>query len=396
MNNYKRHYFELKGKSAENILHGLALKTFLSYWCFLNPRLENGKELCDLLVVFDGVAIIWQVKNIKTDKNDEYNKREVEKNFRQLYGAKRKLFELESKISLINKNRKLKEIDVTTIKEIFLIAVFIGESQIHNRFPIHEKKFPVHVFMGKSIQILLNELDTVSDFLNYLKERERFFLQEKSRKIIFGGEEDLLGFYLDNDKHLHAPNDPKTILTMCDYWDGFRNSEKYLSKKKEDDISYFWDSLVDKSKGRIEDSENYERLARIMARPDRYERRHLSKAFLEARLNAHKEKCFRRILISNNIVYCFLFENDSTIRSREKHLAIVCWIVKGMYPKNKIVGIATEPQFEFKSVYDFVLIDNLHWTEDDQKHSEQLQKEFGYFLEPVKQPFQEPEYPIKN
>lgn len=52
-------YFDQKGKNAENILYHLAKKTFLVDWCYLNPELPNKKELCDLLVVYDEIAIIW-------------------------------------------------------------------------------------------------------------------------------------------------------------------------------------------------------------------------------------------------------------------------------------------------------------------------------------------------
>jgi len=34
-------------------------------WCYPNPKLPDGKELCDLLVVFDDKAIICQIKNLK-------------------------------------------------------------------------------------------------------------------------------------------------------------------------------------------------------------------------------------------------------------------------------------------------------------------------------------------
>lgn len=60
-----KNYFYLKGKNAEKILHDLAIKTFLADWCYLNPQLPDKKELCDLLVVFDNIAIIWQIKDLK-------------------------------------------------------------------------------------------------------------------------------------------------------------------------------------------------------------------------------------------------------------------------------------------------------------------------------------------
>ena len=57
MANGERDYFDLKGKKAEQVLYELAAKTFLADWCYLNPRLPDGKELCDLLVIFNDVAI---------------------------------------------------------------------------------------------------------------------------------------------------------------------------------------------------------------------------------------------------------------------------------------------------------------------------------------------------
>ncbi|HLG30988.1 MAG TPA: hypothetical protein VI387_12330, partial [Candidatus Brocadiales bacterium] len=65
-------YFYLKGKNAEDLVHNLAIKTFFTDWCYLNPMLPDGKELCDLLVVFDEVAIIWMIKDLKLDEYGKY------------------------------------------------------------------------------------------------------------------------------------------------------------------------------------------------------------------------------------------------------------------------------------------------------------------------------------
>jgi hypothetical protein len=56
------HYFREKGERAEAIIHNLATKTFLTDWCYPNPKKPEGKEICDLMVVFDDIAIIWQIK----------------------------------------------------------------------------------------------------------------------------------------------------------------------------------------------------------------------------------------------------------------------------------------------------------------------------------------------
>src|SRR6266516_1626826 len=117
-----KHHFTTKGKNAEQVLSDLAQQTFLADWCFLNPLLPNGKELCDLLVVFDEVAIIWQVKDLKLDNNGNANRREVEKNLRQLSGARRQLFDIKTPIELYNPRRKREVFDPSSSEEVHLIS----------------------------------------------------------------------------------------------------------------------------------------------------------------------------------------------------------------------------------------------------------------------------------
>ncbi|RZD14008.1 MAG: hypothetical protein EVJ47_07150 [Candidatus Acidulodesulfobacterium ferriphilum] len=82
-NSFSKDFFNIKGKNAEELIHELATKSFFIDWCFPNPKLPDNKELCDLLVIFDDIAIIFQIKNLKL-KNGKYNKSEVKKNIKQL------------------------------------------------------------------------------------------------------------------------------------------------------------------------------------------------------------------------------------------------------------------------------------------------------------------------
>jgi len=79
---FSKKRFNLKGKNSEKLVHDLALKTFLTDWCYLNPTLPSGKELCDLLVVYDEVALIWQIKDLKLDEEGRYRNREVIRNLK--------------------------------------------------------------------------------------------------------------------------------------------------------------------------------------------------------------------------------------------------------------------------------------------------------------------------
>ncbi len=305
-------YFSDKGKNAELFLHEKISKVFLSNWVFLNPKLPNGKELCDFLIVYDDIIIIWQTKDIKIDAEGMYNKKSVEKNFRQLAGAKRQLYELKTSMALENVHRNIKNINISSYKKTYLISTFTGSEQVFID-PIEElKSHAIHVFTETAILTLLTELDTVNDFLNYLIEREKLFLTEKSFNTIISTEEDLLGYYLINNRKLIQNEGESTGVIATDIWQKFSTSKAYLDRKNSNKTSYFWDSLIDETKGKQEDAENYEKIAREMARLDREERGYLSKCFLEAKCNAINRKSFRRLLSYNGVTYCFLFQNETS------------------------------------------------------------------------------------
>src|SRR5260370_32223074 len=140
------HYCREKGATAEKVIHQLATKTFFIDWCYPNPKKPDGKELCDLLVVFDDTVLIWQIKDLKVDGNGRYKESEVEKNLRQLSGARRTLFDLKSPVALSNPRRGIEEFDPALIKHVHLISVLMGEGEGVFPFLQEFKKHLVHGF----------------------------------------------------------------------------------------------------------------------------------------------------------------------------------------------------------------------------------------------------------
>ena len=47
------------GTPTERLLSTLCEKTFLKLWTWANPRQDDGKELCDLLAIFDNHIFIF-------------------------------------------------------------------------------------------------------------------------------------------------------------------------------------------------------------------------------------------------------------------------------------------------------------------------------------------------
>lgn len=392
--NISKDYFNLKGKRAEEFVQHLALKTFLTDWCYLNPKRPNNDELCELLVVFDDIAIIWQVKDLKLNKQGKYRNREVNKNIGQLSGARRQLFTSKTPVELENPRRGKEPFDATTIKEIYLISALLGEGEDWFPFVEYIKNYTVHVFTRDFTQIVLNELNTISDFTNYLRRKEALIRQDK-RFIILGGEEELLAVYLGHNRSFKKLDEANLITIGQGCWENFQNSQEYKAKNKQDKKSYLWDEIISIVP---EGSPEYERVARELARPNRFERRCLSKAYLDAYVkaaNTNKGSVVRRTFDLNGVTYCFIFGDDSEPPGKRKGmLRWMCYIARGTYKENrKVLGIATEKQGSPTYSYDFVLLDMPEWTEENQKEMEKAQKETGILLDPIINIAHEDEYP---
>jgi len=391
---FSRSRFNLKGKNAEKLVHHLALKTFLTDWCYLNPPRPSGQQLCDLLVVYDEVAVIWQIKDLKLDEEGRYRNREVNKNLRQLSGARRQLFTLKMPVELENPRRGKELFEATGIKEIYLISALLGEGEEAFSFVEHIKNYTVHVFTRDFTQLILSELDTVNDFTNYLRAKETLIKSDK-QLIILGGEEGLLAFYLMNNKSFDRLKEATNVLLDQGSWEKFRNSQEYREKKKQDRISYGWDSIINRVH---EASPEYEVVARELARSSRFERRVLSKAYFDAYVLADKDKIhnlLRRTFTLNGVTYCFLFADDTKPREHRKGmLTWMCYIARGTYKSNKkVIGIATEKKASPACSYDFVLLDMPEWTEQNQREMEKVQQETGILLSPETSIVHEDEYP---
>jgi len=84
-------------------------------------------------------------------------------------------------------------------------------------------------------------------------------------------------------------------------WEHLQSRPEYQAKKKEDKISYLWDGII--SRAHESSSIEYEKVARELARPNRVQKRLLSKTFLDARLKAHNDithNSYRRIVVSDD------------------------------------------------------------------------------------------------
>lgn len=280
---------------SERLLARLAKHSFLSLWSYSNlftnegQRSGNGdgKELCDLLVVFGHHVLIFSDKHCEFPDGAQLSlawsrwyRRAVEKSARQLVGAQSWIRRFPDRVFLDKTCSKPFPLTLPAQSEVrfHLIAVtrgayracrafFSGQStgslMINTRvFGNEHRQHPftvgrvlsqgpfIHVFDELTLNVVLRELDTITDLVEYLERKERL-LTHPSRAIMASGEEQLVAMYMTrlnssgNHDFVDIPDDADGVYIDEGHWEEFIKNPQYRAKKSADEISYAWDRLIE-------------------------------------------------------------------------------------------------------------------------------------------------------
>jgi len=417
---------------SERALANLARKAFLSLWSYPNVFTDegrangkgDGKELCDLLVVFGNDVLLFSDKNcaFRSDIDvavawPRWYRNAIDKSAKQLAGAEKFLKTFPQRVFLDKGCKAPLPIQLPDPGEAryYLIAVtrgshfparqffgggssgsvmlltdLVGKADhekmpFHIGFPLENRRF-VHVLDEMTVDILLDELDTVPDLVNYLRKKEAF-LQRPGTIISVPGEEDLLARYMSTmhgQEHAfpRVPSDVNGVALPEGDWDAYRNSPQWKAKQKANEISYMWDALIEHQSRYIRsgkaitipwqpsmDSVNHERIVRALAAQPRLARRSLSADLHVAMQRSDPGHMFARIKMTGrppSQAFVFLTiprtegeDYETTYRSRRMHVLMVyCHAVKdGMRTLKEAIGVASEPFSEGTASQDFMHVD---------------------------------------
>ncbi len=394
---------------SEELVVRLSQRSFLSLWTYPNPVGKNGKELCDVLVVCDPHVIVFSVKecgvtnsgNIGVDW-ERWRKRAITESVEQIHGAERWI-ETAKDVVTAGGKAGLSFPDLSS-RQIHRIAVAFGSK---GKVPFQMGDFGkgfVHIFDELSLDRVMNELDTITDFTRYLRDKENV-LNSGNSITITGGEEDLLAIYLHRGRQFPIAYD--YIEVGNDLWDGFTAGKEYKNKQSANANSYMWDGLIETFHNDLatrglefgNSLETVDAITRIMAREDRFSRRVLGKdfyRFMELTSSDKKRVRSRMTASPSGILYVFLACPRRTERKdRHKELSLRCFVARGLNPKCKtVIGLATE-RYEAKEGFslDAFCLEKPDWTEEDQKKLVYIQNELGFFKSPVQSTGSEDEYP---
>lgn len=253
---------------TERFLKELCDKAFLRLWSYPGVYKDQGegvraggegKEVCDLLVVFGNHVLIFSDKycRFKTTGDLETNWRRwfrstISASARQVWGAERWIKTFPKRLFLDRRCKKTFPLDLPSsdhavfhrivvahgISEacrrtlggtgsLMLSSHLIGEDAHKDPFHIGWPGDPargfVHVFDDATLIFVLKTLDTITDFIAYLTKKESLF---RNKRVVAAGEEELLAFYLKhlNDAREHdfvIPNGCDAIVLDEGHWANF-------------------------------------------------------------------------------------------------------------------------------------------------------------------------------
>lgn len=417
---------------SERALTRLARKAFLSLWSYPNVYSDegrsngkgDGKELVDLLVVFGDDVLLFSDKNCMFQSHVDISiawprwyRRAIDKSARQLAGAESfirrfpnrvfldKACAIPLPITIPNPNVARYHLIAVTRGSHFPARQYYGRGSsgslmlltnlqgraAHEQTPFHigqplESGSFVHVLDEVTINLLLDELDTVPDLVAYLRKKEEF-LGQAGVIVSVPGEEELLARYMATmrDEEHAFPNVPQDVNFVAlpeGDWEVYLRSPQRAAKKQADEISYMWDALIEHHSSFIRAGQaitilplpegtvvDHERIVRALAAQARLARRSLAADLHYAMQRSDPGHMFARVKMTGrppSQAFVFLTiprtpgeDYETTYRERRMHaLTVYCHAIKeGMPTLKEAIGVASEPFSEGAASQDFIYVD---------------------------------------
>jgi len=434
---------------SEKYLKKLCDRAFLSLWSYSGIYRDqkqggkgDGKELCDLLVVFENHVIIFSDKQIEFPKSgnvrldwSRWYRRAVRESAKQIFGAEKWIKSFPHRLFIDRGCTQPFPLQLPDINDVKIHRIVIAhgmaekcksffnggsgslliDNAVKGDAHCRENCLPfvigqvdpikgyVHVFDDVTLDVVLQTLDTITDFVTYLLKKERF-LGNPDLSVWATGEEDLLAFYFrrldDNGEHdfVLSPNDLNGVSISEGFWEHFSNSIERKSQLEADRISYSWDALIETfNKHIFQDTQYYayphgiidqEKIVKFLARENRTRRRMLSKSLYELIGKTPSTELGARVMLPlrpNDPHYVFLLmpkqSNVSETEYRKMRRVMLqsyCMVTKYKFPEAvDIVGLATESGRREYGSEDLLYLDARDWTEEDQAVAQGIYEEVG-------------------
>jgi hypothetical protein len=383
---------------SEQLTHSLCTSSFLSLWCYNNPRGKKAKELCDVLVVCDPDVVIFSVKDIALAEPedphhvDRWRRRAIDESIKQLNGAARWLQQARRVVKADGSDGVA--LPPLAKRRTHRIAVACGSRASLSISSGFENGEFVHVFTEYDLITVLEELDTITDFVGYLTAKEKF-VGGGAAVLSEGTERDLLALFLSHVRSF--PDGPDMLVVGDGCWAALEEDATFIARKEADAGSYDWDDLIETfADDRGHEASEHglpptqrEQLIRQMAREDRFCRRALAEAMREFFVASKTSNTRSRIMRSPSltsprnlyVLVRYRKEEERTRRTAELYARCLIALIRFGDPPDHVLGIGFgELNPGIGSENDLLLVDvsELDPTKWRQEAKE-LESEWGFF-----------------
>ena len=447
---------------SERYLASLCDDTFLNLWSYPNIFRDqgkqgtgDGKEVCDLLVICGNDVVIFSDKsctfgnsgNLLTDWARWY-RRAIAKSADQLFGALRWIQKHPDRLFLDGPCTQPFPLDTSHLEDcrFHLVVVALGAKERcraefggsgslmldpsvrgseHcdsecNPFVIGDidpDRQYVHVFDDVTLDIVLKELDTISDFTRYVSLKEAFVRQ--GHLEFAEGEEDFLAAYVstvsgDQGHQFPLPSGFDKLYVRDGTWTSHVQSGEYRRKQSANEKSYLWDDIINEfskhtcngtaiacSSSTIAEAEKG---IRFMAKESRLDRRVLSHSLIDLVQSSSDSDMRMRTVISeqaSDSAYVFLTAKNKVGSEEEyrefrrNYLDKYCFVLAWKKKFSRVVGIGTEDSQQSGRSYDLCVCEPSEWTNDMKREAETLQAKLNILRDEnlTKRNFHDDEYP---
>ncbi len=427
---------------SERFVAELCEGTFLRLWsypCVYQDKgvsqTGEGKELCDLLVVFENHILIFSDKHcvFPSTENSELDwsrwyRRSVLAAEKQLRGAERWVKDHPDRIFVDRACKQRFPVSIPSFADAkyHLLVVAHGSVQrtrqalggtgglvvtnmlaeddlLKKPFTAGElcpTKTFVHIFDDASLPIVLRSLDTITDFVDYLAAKEE--LLRSPIPLLARSEEDLLAAYLPNvgpfgQRVFAVELTSEGIQIDEGQWQQLEASGWWKHEQELNDLSYAWDRMIDASATNTLDDRRWfayphdsfsdsELILRFMAREGRVRRRTLGRMWLEGLTKSTPTDTYTRCLVPSDAdETCWIFLFVPRLASmtyeeyRERRAAILeteCRLLKHRHPSaTDIIGIAGEAGFNHVDRSEDLMYFNARiWSAEDAQTAGELHR----------------------
>ena len=427
------------GTPTERLLSTLCDKTFLKLWSWPNPRKGDGKELCDLIAMFDDHVFIFFDRDSKVLQNSRqdvsvtwarWKKEAIDKQIKTANGAARYIRDGRP-IFLDERRMQSFPGTIPTNPIVHKIVVAHGAAEACKSFskdnvhgslaiayardtdaisaPFHiqiDRSDPVHVLDSVNLGVVLGELDTFYDLVAYITEKEKAIARHDI--LLYCGEEDLIAHYFRNhdsrrNQYCIGVDDQSVNALMIEEgeWKGFVDGGYQQRRRSENRDSYLWDELIQRTYQNVLDGTaggaslwDGKDALHEMAREPRLARRALSGRMLESirsfpptNHGIVRTVAYMPSLSDQRKMYvflqlrCHIGSFDECRQLRQHMLEIACGVVKNRFSQLRmVVGIAMAPPIHVEhNAEDFILLECEDWSNEQRAYYDGENEKLGFF-----------------